>query len=1050
MIFNHRKCCRIAQVLRALLTSYLIIALLTGCQENLTPERQLLSQYFPLVKSGELLSIRFSVTNEDPVLIKISGWETSTIASVRDQDNNTVNLARVEYRRGVPLYLIVEPNTSANQYRLEIEVKLATHESSIKVDISHLPLNNLNDDKRLTAYSLYSDSVQSDPSMELTLWSRRMENLLQATILFDDIGLQEERLWSEFLAAAIRYHPIADTDTSLAEAVDIAKRATSLNHVNVAVMAMQLHGQNLMWRGSNESSASAKESLNSAKTVFQQAINYAAAKRQSFQHAWALNNLAIAYHYSGEFSSALEQYQAALKVATPMRDPYLEQIIKSNMTAAYMALGEFFPALDLLRAATHYQRQEDQLTELGFSLDRMGDIYTQLYQFHPAIDAYFEALEIAATHEDTETTGLWQLSLGHAFYELGYMERALEYIRESIIHLEQMNAGTGLFLAHGVSAGIHRFLGEYPLMRTHRQRQGGYLTSDLQKASYEFDLGKDAIAEHGSPSSIATSHFASSLRLANSLDNMAISQLSQLYLCKIKKQNQTASPGCTSPELEESYLNFKERGSPRNTFEATLVWAEILASDNKLQAAVQEMNGLVNEITYYRTHIPGVMGAWYWQSRSRIFSTTMGLQLTLDRNNQASTESFLLLDRLRNIELTRNLPTQTDTHERYSIDIRSLLARVENAKTPDELTADRRKLEQMLFNRPTSGIRGNINKNPQTLEKLKQLLPGDTAVLTYYFSAEGVFAWVIDKTKTRLFQLTTRPDVVQMLRSTLENIRVIGHSGLENELDELGKLLVKPLASILPDTIYFIPGGPFNGFPFESLRHRGQYLAETHAIINLASIDALESLSTGWLEHFTPDHIFLSGGPDQNSSMTPALQGSLTELDTIESILSASIITKITGDKFTHSNLDDDTFRSADLIHIASHAVLNMSYPELSKLSLSSPDPNDKQFLTPTDVAGLNLAAKLVVLSACETTGVNSFRFDNNLGFVTELLASGADAVITSLFPVSDKASAEFMSDFYTELARSGNVKQALVKTKRNHLMKFPVRDWAAFQMTTG
>lgn len=1037
-------------MLRSLWLLSCTVALLAGCQERLTPSHQLLVKDFPELEPGKSLQVTFSTADESPILIKIMGQGVITFASVIDQNGTVLNTASVDYRRGVPLYLVIEPGSPGRQYRLEILIKLATHNSSINVEISGLPLNNRQDSRRLSAYKHYSSSIQNDPGMELTLWHKRRKALVQATELFNEVGLQQEQLWSEFLSAAIIYHPIADIDNATAEAADLADRAAELKQHDVAVMAMQVYGQTLMWRANNESSTSAKDSLDNAKVIFRRASDYALNYNQNFQHAWALNNLAIAHHYAGEFHEAIGQYEAALSVADPLQDEYLEQVIKSNMTATYLATGELFPALDLLQAATQYQRNGGQFMELGFSLDRMGDIYARLYQFNHAIDAYFEALEIARSRDDAETIGLWELSLGQAYYELGYMERALDYINESITYLKQMNTGTGLYLAHGVAAGIHRFGAESSRMQDHRLQQGKYLTSDLQKARYEFEIGKDMITNQGTESQDAATHFISSLRQAGNLDDTVISLLSQLYLCKAGWQSQAGDLACESDEIAEKYQSFVTTGLPKEVFEAKLLWSEILAGNSQPEAAIHELNGLINEITYYRTHLPGVMGAWYWQSRTRIFQTVMDLQVALDIDRQAGSESFLLLDRLRNIELNRIQSPQTIISKESSNEIRSLLATVENASNHGEQIAAERKLEQALLNRPTGTIKENTAKDEQWLMETAKSLAPDAAVLTYYFSTEGVFAWIIDAQQIRVFKLTDNPAVAGMVQTALENIRVIGYTGLEGELDDLGTLLVQPLASALPETVYFIPGGPFNGFPFEALRNTGRYLGEVHSIINLMSLDALDNLAHGSLENWTPGSIFLSGNPQNIGSAVPELDGSLTELNAIESIMSSSAITKITGRDFTRSSLKNDALRSANLVHIASHGLLDMSYPELSRISLSSNTLDGTQFLTPAEIPGLNLTADLIVLSACETTGTNKFRFDSNLGFVTELLASGTHSVIASLFPVSDRVSAEFMSDFYTELARTGSVKKALVKAKRNHIKDLPVRDWAAFQMSAG
>ena len=96
------------------------------------------------------------------------------------------------------------------------------------------------------------------------------------------------------------------------------------------------------------------------------------------------------------------------------------------------------------------------------------------------------------------------------------------------------------------------------------------------------------------------------------------------------------------------------------------------------------------------------------------------------------------------------------------------------------------------------------------------------------------------------------------------------------------------------------------------------------------------------------------------------------------------------------------------------------------------------------------LSADLVVLSACETTGVNSFQFDTNMGFVSEFLHAGAGAVLASLWPVSDRFAHEFMEDFYAQLLQGAGIPGALAEAKRRNLARDEHRDtlyWPSFQL---
>ncbi|NNK52500.1 MAG: CHAT domain-containing protein, partial [Xanthomonadales bacterium] len=68
---------------------------------------------------------------------------------------------------------------------------------------------------------------------------------------------------------------------------------------------------------------------------------------------------------------------------------------------------------------------------------------------------------------------------------------------------------------------------------------------------------------------------------------------------------------------------------------------------------------------------------------------------------------------------------------------------------------------------------------------------------------------------------------------------------------------------------------------------------------------------------------------------------------------------------------------------------------------------------------------------------------------VTQMLQQSDALVVASLWPVSDRVTAEFMADFYRELARAGDIPAALRATKLRRGATSETRDraWAAFQL---
>jgi hypothetical protein len=110
-------------------------------------------------------------------------------------------------------------------------------------------------------------------------------------------------------------------------------------------------------------------------------------------------------------------------------------------------------------------------------------------------------------------------------------------------------------------------------------------------------------------------------------------------------------------------------------------------------------------------------------------------------------------------------------------------------------------------------------------------------------------------------------------------------------------------------------------------------------------------------------------------------------------------------------------FRDARIVHIAAHATFNGDDPLASVLHLADGE------LFARDLVGSWSTSELVVLSACESGAGAPILGGEVLGLAIELLRSGVQEVIASIWPVDDAATAYLMQSFYT--ARAGGLSSA-------------------------
>lgn len=140
------------------------------------------------------------------------------------------------------------------------------------------------------------------------------------------------------------------------------------------------------------------------------------------------------------------------------------------------------------------------------------------------------------------------------------------------------------------------------------------------------------------------------------------------------------------------------------------------------------------------------------------------------------------------------------------------------------------------------------------------------------------------------------------------------------------------------------------------------------------------------------------------------------------------------------------------IVHFATHGVIDSRAPELSGLVFSLVDAQGRPrdgILRLVDIYRLRLAADLVVLSGCETALGEKLRGEGLVGLTHGFLHAGATHVLSSLWNVRDRATAELMKAFYRglfhdNLTPAAALRQAQVSLWRQHEWRSPYF-WAGF-----
>jgi CHAT domain-containing protein len=261
----------------------------------------------------------------------------------------------------------------------------------------------------------------------------------------------------------------------------------------------------------------------------------------------------------------------------------------------------------------------------------------------------------------------------------------------------------------------------------------------------------------------------------------------------------------------------------------------------------------------------------------------------------------------------------------------------------------------------------------------------------------------------------------------------------------------------------------------------GKYLVDKYTIRFLGNTNDIPRIKQNENSVSKPTTAFLIGNPTYGKNgVVEQLPGAEAEVKDINKLLITYKVkpTMLIGEKATEAKVKE--INSPSILHIATHGyfLADLSQMETSKvlgvdISAAKENPllrsgvllagcenvfdenyrpannSENGVLTAYEAMSLRLdKTDLVVLSACET-GLGSVKQGEGVyGLQRAFLIAGAKSIIMSLWSVSDAATMELMTLFYTNYAKTGNKMQAFSDAVKQLKTKYKEPFyWSAFIM---
>lgn len=336
-----------------------------------------------------------------------------------------------------------------------------------------------------------------------------------------------------------------------------------------------------------------------------------------------------------------------------------------------------------------------------------------------------------------------------------------------------------------------------------------------------------------------------------------------------------------------------------------------------------------------------------------------------------------------------------------------------------------------------------FNTQTASLPQLQSTLDDHTGLISYFIDEKNnkLYIFLIRKNRYRIWQRTLDEDFNKYITGLRNGIYFQEINTFKKSARALGRTLLPPLPSSVTDLV-ILPAGRLSVIPFEAL-----LTADPEKIIDYSDMPyvvkkysiryefsaALLLQKKRKQSTSAASSILLCAPVDfPDSRLLADLPGTEKEVQAISRLFSER---NLSSASFTRLQAHEQQIKSADLkkfsfLHFATHGVVDEVKPELSRIFLRAGSQEDGA-LYAGEIYNLELDAKLVTLSACQTGMGKIFKGEGVVGLSRALVYAGAANIIVSFWNVADESTVKLMTDFYSNLLQRENTySQSLQQSK--------------------
>ena len=782
----------------------------------------------------------------------------------------------------------------------------------------------------------------------------------------------------------------------------------------------------------------------------------------------AHGRLGIAHCSLGDFTTAIEYYEGHLKIAKELGDRSGEGKTYGDLGNAQLSLGNFQTAIDYYERLLKIAKELGDRSGEGQAYGSLGIAHRRLGDFKTAIDYHERHLKIAKELGDRSGEGKTYGDLGNAQLSLGNFKTAIDYYERHLKIAKELGDRSGEGNAYGSLGNAHLCLGDLKTAidyLEHHLKIAKELGDRSEEGKTYGNLGNAQLSLGNFKTAI--DHYERHLKIAKELgdrsgEGSAYGSLGDAHRClgdlktaidylerhlKIAKESGDRSgEGKAYGNLGNAHRCLGDLKTSIDCYKHCLKIAKGLNNSLDEGLACYSL-GFVFEslgqrsvsIEYYQTSITllnDIRDRLQWND---------GWKITLrDQYQNVYTALWRVMladgkvtEALFSAEQGRAQSLKDLMALNYSFDANDA---VQENSTFDELSS-RLPLNTIFMAIGEKELIFWVRHKGKEVELRRKENNSQDEIKTFFHSlVEKIGARENVECEDRSLELA-REKRLEVKRQPQGDRRTQYLHIQERALCTLYDTIIDPIQDLFSGSeLVFIPEGPLCLAPFAAfMSPDSKYLCESFRIRVAPSLTSLKMIAQCPIDYHHKSGVLLVGDPCvQDVTNLDSLPYAREEVNMIGKMVGS---TPLVGRQATK----DEVLRrlgSVALVHIAAHGNI-----ESGEIALA-PNSSEADFImTMKDVKSAHIRARLVVLSCCHSAQ-GQIKAEGVVGIARAFLGAGARSVLVSLWAIDDKATLEFMKNFYQHLVAGKSASAALnraMNCMRESTEFSDVTHWAPF-----